>query len=238
MYIMPRVRRFFFFTYLTITMVLCGAYTVKYNANTLEYQQSKEEWFFKAISGYPVSITFEPVVLFDNGEYMEVGTEPIGSLDRETSKSNRPKAWGKWKLKGGRYYLTDHKGKINDYGLGSGNWFPAFPYRANLKLAGTYKNTSSTDVGSGVSLAISKITFLDGEYFMEGENVGALTSNASAWKKSTHTGTYRIEGHAITLNFSDGKQEKRSFAISAKGNPAVPNPRMIFIGGDAYLAEE
>ncbi|MBW8244285.1 hypothetical protein K1F50_15860 [Muricauda oceani] len=226
------------FSYLIIIVVICGAYTVKYSANTLEYQQSKEKWFFKAISGYPMSITFEPLVLFENGDYVEVGMEPIESLNRTVSKSNRPKAWGKWELKGDRYYLTNHKGKTNDYGLGSGNWFPAFPYQTNLKLARSYKNTCSTDVGYGNTLTISKITFIDGEHFLEGENMGALSPNAAAWKKSGHTGTYHIEDHTITLNFSDGKQEKRSFAISAKGNPAVPNPKMIFIGGDAYLAEE
>ncbi|MDF0717715.1 hypothetical protein PY092_16245 [Muricauda sp. 334s03] len=230
--------RLFFFTFLTFIMVICGAYTAKYSENTQGYQKSKEEWFFKAISRYPVSITFEPIVLFDNGDYVEVGTEPVGSLDRVPSKSNRPKAWGKWELKGGRYYLTDHKGRTNDYGLGSGNWFPAFPYRPNPKLARIYQNTCSTDIGYGSTLTISKVTFIDGEHFIEGENMGGLTPNAATWEKSAHTGTYHIEDHIITLNFSDGKQEKRSFAVSPKGNPAIPNPKMIFIGGDAYLAEE
>lgn len=227
-----------FFSYLTIVLLLSGGYTLKYKANALEWQQAKEQWFFKAISGYPVSITFEPVVLFENGEYVEVGTQPIASVDKEVSKRNRPKAWGHWELKGDSYHLTDHKGKAHDFNLGSGNWFPAFPYQKTVALARLYKNTSSIDVGLGTTLAISQITFLDGEHFIEGENMGTLTPSASAWKKSTHTGIYQIEDHTITLTFSNGKQEKRSFAVSAKGNPAMPNPRMIFIGGDAYLAEK
>lgn len=91
-------------------------------------------WFFRAVSGYPAAISFEPVVLFKNGEYYEVGEEPLESLNVAQSKSKRPMAWGTWQLKGQTYLLTNHKKQLSDYQLGSGNWFPAYAYTGAVKL--------------------------------------------------------------------------------------------------------
>ncbi|MGS2737959.1 hypothetical protein [Sinomicrobium sp. M5D2P17] len=230
-----------------VCLFILLVYTALINAafsNTLKTppspgnMQTEEQWFFKAISAYPVSVTFEPVVLFKNGEYLEVGITPITSLNIEKSKVERPKAWGKWKKENDTYYLTNYKGKTYDYKTGSGNWFPAFRYGNDVQLARSYKTTSSTDVESAATLAISKISFIDDRHFVEGNNTGTIAPASAAWKENKHTGTYTIRGHTLILTFADGRQEQRSFALGASGNPARPDTKMIFIGGDAYLAEK
>ncbi len=198
-----------------------------------------EGWYFRAVSGYPAAVTFEPVVLFKNGEYWEAGAEALENLNVAADKAKHPRAWGKWKKQGSTFWLTDSKGKSHDYKLGEGNWFPAYAYTGSLKLKRAYERSSGGDYGNGLrALAISKINFVDATHFTEGNNGGVMTSNASAWKKSGKQGTYRIYGHTIEFTYQDGKTVKTSFALGAEGPPMKPVNTLIFIGGYAYTDED
>lgn len=195
-------------------------------------------WYFRAVSGYPAAVAFEPVVLFKNGEYFEVGDEPLELLNVQASKSSRPRAWGKWRKTGSTFYLTDNKGKTYDYQLNSGNWFPAYPYSPSIKLKHAYEKVSGGDYGSGTNaLIIKKLTFIDATHFSEGTNGGITTANAKGWKNTTSAGTYRIYGNTIELTYSN-KVIKKSFAIGAEGSPPHPSVNIIFIGGDAFTDTE
>ncbi|EHQ25463.1 hypothetical protein [Mucilaginibacter paludis] len=198
-----------------------------------------EGWYFRAISGYPAAITFEPVVLFKNGDYWEAGGETLETLNIATDKSKHPKAWGTWKKQGQKFVLTNSKGEANDYKLGEGNWFPAYAYTGAVKLKPAYEKVSGGDYGNGLSaLSIKKITFLDATHFNEGLNAGMSTGNAAAWKKSATGGTYRISGHTIEFTYNNGTVVKTSFALGAKGGPIRPDNALIFIGGYAYTDTE
>lgn len=198
-----------------------------------------EAWFFRARSGYPAAISFEPVVLFKNGEYFDVGEEALDMLDVAASKAKRPLAWGKWKKSGNTYYLTDSKNNTTDYQLGTGSWFPAYPYSASVKLKAAYENTSGGDYGNGTNaLFKTEIHFLDETHFTHNTNSGITTPNAAGWNKSNSSGTYKIYGHTLELKYNDGKTVKQSFAFGASGSPAKPTNTMIFIGGDAYVDKD
>ncbi|MFD1257233.1 hypothetical protein ACFQ3S_10525 [Mucilaginibacter terrae] len=196
-------------------------------------------WYFRAISGYPAAITFELVVLFKNGEYYEIGEDPLETINLATAKSKYPKAWGTWKKQGATFYLTNYKSESNDYKLGEGNWFPAYAYTPAIKLKRVYERASGGDYGNGTSaLTISKIAFVDATRFTEGMNAGISTSNAAAGKRTSANGTYKITGNMITLTYNDGKVVKKSFALGASGSPAKPTNTMIFIGGQPYTDED
>ncbi|WP_109606973.1 hypothetical protein [Mucilaginibacter oryzae] len=197
-----------------------------------------EGWYFRAVSGYPAAISFEPVVLFKNGEYFDVGDEPIETLDVAASKSRRPKAWGTWKKTGATFTLINSDGKPHDYKLGVGNWFPAYAYTGAIRLKKAYEKVSGGDYGNGTNaLVINKINFIDATHFTEGANGGVMTSGATAWKKTANGGTYKISGNTIELNYGT-KVIKKSFALGATGSPAHATNTMIFIGGDAYTDTE
>ncbi|MBL4675791.1 MAG: hypothetical protein JKY70_06245 [Mucilaginibacter sp.] len=197
-----------------------------------------EGWYFRAVSGYPAAIAFEPVVLFKNGDYFDVGNEPLELLDVAASKAGRPKAWGTWKKTGATFSLTNSQGKSHDYKLGSGNWFPAYPYSKAITLKKAYEKVSGGDYGNGTNaLVIKKLTFIDATHFTEGANGGIMTAGASAWKKSKTAGTYRIYGNTIELTYAD-KTVKKSFALGATGSPPHATNTMIFIGGDAFTDTE
>lgn len=199
---------------------------------------SVEGWFFRAVSGYPVSIIFEPVVLFKNGDFFSVGEEPIETLDAGQSKRDRPAAWGTWKKEGETYYLTNYKGNTYDYRLGSGNWFPAFPYSDAEPLKESYENTSGGDYGNGMhALFKTRINFLENKYFHHLTSSGISTPGSAAWKKTSDAGTYTVSGHTIEFTYNDGSVVKMPFALGASGSPAKPTSRMIFIGGDAFVED-
>lgn len=227
-------RKLLILIFFTIALIPFGKSQSK-EKRIKQNQLAVEGWFFRAISGYPVSITFEPIVLFKNGDYFEVDKVPIDEMDLTSSKQQQPKAWGKWQLRDGVYYLTNYKGKTADYKLGSGNWFPAYAYNKNLPLKSVYERTSGGDYGNGTqALIINKISFLDDRHFEEGTSAGISTPNSSGWKKSKNAGTYAIDEHTLTLRYNDGREIRHSFAVGASGNPAKPSMNMLFIGGDAF----
>lgn len=194
-----------------------------------------EGWFFRAISGYPAAVTFEPVVLFKNGDYYEVGEQPLEMLDVAKAKQSNPAAWGTWQKKGEAYSLTDSKHRSTDYKLGAGNWFPAYPYSSSLPLKRAYERVSGGDYGAGTSaLSVTKIQFLDAIHFSQGLNAGISSGNAAGWKKSKASGTYKLQGNTLELTYDDGKVVKTSFALGAQGAPPKPTVTLIFIGGYAY----
>ncbi|MGB5818683.1 MAG: hypothetical protein WBG90_04300 [Saonia sp.] len=196
-----------------------------------------EGWYFRAISGYPASITFEPIVLFENGTYFRIDEEPIADIDFSESKKNNPNLWGTWKKANGKFILTNEKNKAKEYDLDKGNWFPAFPFDGSIFLKGKYEKISGGDFGSGLyALFKSEIVFLDEEHFTNSEDSGISSYSSNAWKSSKDSGTYRIDTNTIEFEYNGGKTIRLSFAIGAKGDNVIDTD-MIFLGGKAYVIE-
>ncbi len=237
---MKKLKSLFLFL-LPIIIILSSSFTGKIPLNKfgLLLQQEVDGWYFRAISGYPAAISFELVVLFKNGDFYEIGKQPLEKLNISQSKAKEPINWGKWKKSGQTFYLTNNKEKTYDYQLGTGNWFPAYAYTGNPQLKKSYENTAGGDYGNGTNaLFKTNIVFVDGIHFTHSTNNGVSTYNAAAWNKSSSAGTYKITAHRIILTYGDGKIEDQSFALGASGSPAKPTTNMIFIGGDAYVDQD
>jgi hypothetical protein len=194
------------------------------------------QWFFRSVSSGTGGISFEPVALLANGQYLDIGSEPLEVVNLTADKAKRPAAWGSWRKNGGTFVLTDYKGRPASYTLGSGSWFPAYPAGA-VPLKRAYHNASGGAVGVATSLVISKIQFLDGTHFQDGKDAGIISSNAAGGSKRSGSGTYRLQGHTLTLTYADGRTVRKSFALGAEGTPARASNKIIFIGGDAYTEE-
>lgn len=194
------------------------------------------QWFFRSVGNASGGISFEPVALLAGGQYCDVGEAPLETLNPTADKAQRPAAWGTWRKSGSAVVLTNYKGQSNSYSLGTGSWFPAYAAGA-APLKRTYANASGGSAGTATSLVISKITFLDGSRFAEGASAGIVAANAAGGNRRSASGTYRLQGHTLTLTYTDGRTVRKSFAIGASGNPARPASTLIFIGGDAYTDE-
>jgi Zn/Cd-binding protein ZinT len=218
------------------TAVSCQKDTPERKEDTAQEDPNVEGWFFRAISGYPVSVTFEPIVLYKDGEYVEVEDEPVDDLNKAVDKRERPKAWGTWRKEGDTYYLTNNEGRTADYQLGNGNWFPAYPYMKDVALASAYENTTGGDYSNGTSaLFKTRIDFPQEGYFYHSFNGGVIAPGSAAWNKTEDAGTYTITDHTMVLTYNTGQVVRLSFAMGAKGNPAHPSSDMVFIGGDVFL---
>ena len=216
----------------------CKKSASKENQPSSEQDSNVEGWYFRVVSGYPMSITYEPIVLFKDGQYVEVGDQPLEDMDPEQDKKERPSAWGTWEKQDDTYYLTNSGGYVADYRLGTGSWFPAYPYTEEIPLAKAYENTSGGDFGNGTSaLFQTRIDFPEAGYFYHKSNAGVLTPGSTGWSQSADAGTYSIQGHTITLRYNGGEEVRLSFAVGAKGNPANPNGEMLFIGGEVFVSE-
>ena len=153
------------------------------------------------------------------------------------AQAARPAAWGSWRKNGAAFVLTNYKNQSSSYTLGSGSWFPAYAYTGAVPLKRAYENASGGSVGVATSLFISKIQFVDATHFRQGEDMGVLAPNAAGSRTSSASGTYRLQGHTLTLTYADGRTVRKSFALGAGGSPAHPVNTLIFIGGDAYTDE-
>ncbi len=193
-------------------------------------------WFFRSVSNAYGGITFEPVALLANGQYCDVGEAPLESLDAAADQARRPAAWGRWRPAGNAIELTGYKGHTSSYTLGDGSWFPAYPAGAT-PLQRTYKNSSGGSVAGATSLVISELHFVDDSHFTEGADGGVVTANAAGGSRRSASGTYQLQGHTLSLTYTDGRTVHKSFAIGAEGSPARPSNTLIFIGGDAYTDE-
>ena len=78
---------------------------------------------------------------------------------------------------------------------------------------------------------------MDGSHFTEGQNAGIVSGNAAGGNRRSTGGTYRLQGHTLTLTYEDGRTVRKSFALGATGSPARATNTMIFIGGDVYTDE-
>lgn len=196
-----------------------------------------EGWYFRAISGYPAAITFKPVVLFKDGTYFLVNEEPTEDLDVFKSRIDDKSRWGKWQRNKDLFTLTNAEGKIKEYDLRKGNWFPAFPFDDSISLKGKYKKVSGGVYSNSVlALFQSEIVFLGDSHFTNSEDGGITAYSSNAWKTSKNSGTYEIYDNTIILNYNQSDKVRLSFAIGAKGYDTIDTD-MIFIGGKAYVKE-
>lgn len=219
----------------------CGKSDAKPQEQELSQQPANDEvegWYFRIIYAYPMSLTYEPIVLFKDGQYLEIKDKPLEDIDKVKDKTAHPEAWGTWEKKGDTFYLSNYAGHVSDYRLGSGSWFPAFPYSAETPLADAYENITGGNYGNGThALFKTRIDFPQEGYFYHSSSGAVISPNSSGWNQQKDAGTYSIKDHTMVLRYNDGQEVRLSFAISAKGTPAKPNAEMLFIGGDVFVAE-
>lgn len=198
--------------------------------------------YFRAIAATGSGVDFEPIAMFANGDYLELGDTPLAELDAAQSKAREPQRWGTWRKSGETFLLTGRDGRTADYHLGSGNFFPAFTTaEGGTALSGAYSRTTSTGVqpagGMATVMTVDKIRFSADGRFTEGSNMGAMGHGVFAGRRTGGGGRYRLSGTTLELNYADGRVKRTSFVYGASGRPAHPSKVMIFIGGDPFVTE-
>lgn len=203
--------------------------------------------YFRLIGTFGVggmaAMDFEPVILFKDGSYVEIGDQALEDMDLSADRQARPKAWGRWSRTGAAFVLTGISGQPDTYELQQGRFFKAFPASAG-KLLPAYKRLSgggNAALGGEVTIAIkSKIAFAPDGRFVEGADVGAVSSGSqSGWATAVaasngKNGTYVVKDHTLTLTYADGTVKREFFAFASRKTPPQPDPEMIFVGDSVY----
>jgi len=203
--------------------------------------------YFRLIGTFGVggmaAMNFEPIILFKDGTYVEMGDQALEDMDLAADRQTRPRSWGRWSKAGAAFVLTGSTGKSNSYALQQGRFFKAYPASA-AKLLTAYKRLSgggNAALGGEVTIAIkSKIAFAPDGRFVEASDVGAVSSgDMSGWATAVSgsngkNGTYTVKDHTITLTYADGTVKREFFAFASKKTPPQPDPEMIFVGDSVY----
>ncbi|MBB3472944.1 hypothetical protein [Sphingomonas sp. BK345] len=196
--------------------------------------------YFRAIAG-GAGVSYEPLVFFTNGDYVELDETPLVDLDAAADRARSPARWGTWRKQGETFLLTSSKGRTSDYRLGLGSFFPAFTADRS-PLSGTYKLTSGSTVymadGPVSTLGVSRLTFAaDGTFTQGAEGGGVAPTVAVSSRAAQRSGRWKLSGTMLELTYADGRQVRKSFVWAAQGTPPRPDPDMAFIGGDPFLRD-
>ena len=205
--------------------------------------------YFRSTTGFGVgglmTIDFEPLIFLRDGTYYEIADTALEDVDLAAERAARPKRFGRWSAKGAGFVLTDARGRANDYALGDGSFFRAFPAVANERVARAYRRLSgggNTALGGDVAISVeSRYDFhADGSYG-RGGSVGATNSGAStgvgtaiARRRAPEGGRYALDRHTLTLTAADGRTRRLFFAYGSQKDPPEIDREMIFVGDDVF----
>lgn len=187
----------------------------------------------EAVLFYPFGADTHPVLLLKNGEYCDRINLPPSEMDVSAHRKEFPKAWGKWRRRGGGYERFGSRGKWVD-----AEWEGPLPTaRPGEQLDGRFHSLSGSNA---VTTDTSDIHFLPGRRFRMSGVVGASVGGVPGLPRATvasprrGSGTYRFDGDAIVLHHDDGRTERRSFYWFTSKTPAfLMNGRLYYHNGEA-----
>ncbi len=186
--------------------------------------------------GGAMILVYDPVLLLRDGSAFDSLEIPPTDFDVAASKRAQPRDWGRWTRTKDGFRVVWNRPKDTDEIKNENRCVPAKP---GERLNRAYSSTSgggNTAMGGDVMIAISGTYefFPDGRFSTE-RSAGGTSSSITTLSKSKNAGTYRLDGHALTLRFNDGKTLRRLFYFypSEKSRSDV-----IGIGSSTYIGEK
>ncbi|WP_298952170.1 hypothetical protein [uncultured Methylobacterium sp.] len=213
--------------------------------------------YFRSTTGFGVGglmiVDFEPLIVLRDGTYYEIGDTALEDVDlaaeRAAERAARPRRFGRWRKAGEGFVLTDSRGNANDYRLGDGSFFRAFPASAGESVARAYRRLSgggNSAMGGDVAVAVeSRYDFRPDGSYGRGGSVGAINSGASTGvgssvsrRRTPEGGRYALDRHTLTLTGADGRSRRLFFAWGSQKTPPEPDRDMLFIGDDVFTSAD
>lgn len=205
--------------------------------------------YFRSVTGFGVggmiTVDFEPLIVLRDGTYVEIGDAALEDVDLVAERAARPHRFGRWTRAGGGFVLTDSKGRANDYKLGDGSFFRAFPAAAGESVSRAYRRLSgggNSAMGGDVAVAVeSRYDFRADGGYGRGGSVGAINSGASSGvgtaigrRRAPEGGRYALDRHTLTLIGADGRSRRLFFAYGSRNDPPEIDRDMIFLGDSVF----
>ena len=200
--------------------------------------------------GGMVVITYQPVVLLDDGTAYEVRKAAVEDTDFAEERRAHPKDWYRWQQNGLVFVLTDDRGRAESYKPQDGRFFIAHTAEKGGMLHGSYKS-----VGGGGNSALGgemAIMFTDQMNFTQdgrmtsGQNtaiVGSGSQTGVSMAGGSQRGmrgvaSYKLSRYTLEVHFPNGQVERQFFAYSSHGENALVDADMIFVGDRPYTRDK
>lgn len=209
--------------------------------------------YFRSTTGFGVggmmTIDFEPLILLRDGTYYEIADTSLEDVDLAAERLAKPRLFGRWSSAAKGFVLTDFKGRSNDYALGDGSFFRAFPAASGETVKRSYRRLSgggNSAMGGSVTVAVeSRYDFHSDGSYGRGGSVGAINSGADTGvgtaigrRRAPEGGRYALDRHTLTLTGADGRSRRVFFAYSSQKEPPEIDWNMIFIGDDVFSSDD
>lgn len=209
--------------------------------------------YFRSTTGFGVggmmTIDFEPLIFLRDGTYYESADTALEDVDLAAERLARPRRFGRWTRAGKGFVLTDQKGKSNDYALGDGSFFRAFPAAPGETVKRSYRRLSgggNSAMGGSVTVAVeNRYDFRPDGSYGRGGSVGAINAGADTGvgtaigrRRVPEGGRYALDRHTLTLTGADGRSRRVFFAYSSQNQPPEIDRDMIFIGDDVFSSDD
>lgn len=197
-------------------------------------------FYSKVGFGYGGMMTFNPtpLVLFKSG----VALYDMEGLKFESGlaahKAAHPKDWTTWRRAGGAIEVAGSKGWERITYTKTMDRLPR-----GFSLAGNYSRMSgggNLAVGGTSAVVVwSNLSFDRAGNFASGggsgsassaEGGGSKTSVITSGRAPNRYGRYSIDGYTLTLNYADGRVERRMIVTE------VADPHVIWLDGDGYTS--
>lgn len=163
---------------------------------------------------------FSAYLLLENGSIKKYLVSPPALLNEKQSKQQHPEDWGTWKKSGDAIVVIWNDGKSETWDT----WYFGMPADKYEKLDGKYVSQNAT--GNEDYYAI---TFTDdGQFSLTEKKYGT---------NQTLTGSYLLDGYAITLEFDNGHKEQWAFnfyCIGHNTDQPTKNTKAFIMAEDNY----
>ena len=175
-----------------------------------------EDVILRTVTNYGLNgayIENEVSVLFRNGDLITNPSRPIKQLDIKSSKIQSPKKWATWRKEGSVLWVTKAwKNKTYDWK----KYFKLRPAKEGAILVGTY--FTSDAFGGDRVVNASTVSFNSQGKFAWNTIKGGDTPWLPTYSNKNSAGTYKLDGHTITLQYNNGKEESFFFGFYPKDN--------------------
>jgi hypothetical protein len=179
-------------------------------------------------------LEYNPVLLLRDGSARRDLEIPPLDVNLAQDKSSNAKDWGRWTRQGAKFSVK-FAGETADEVKASYKTRPARPGETLLRGYTSMGGGGNTAMGGDVMTFYSNsyIFTRDGRFALKSSG-GGSSSNVSALSSSKNGGRYRLDGHALTLKFNDGRQIRKLFYFYPNDNKSD----VIGIGDSAYIGDK
>lgn len=189
-----------------------------------------DESYSSGVGGMTI-ITFDPVLVLRDGSARRDLEIPPLDVNLARDKASHKSDWGRWTRRGDKIVVKWAKGESDEIRAS---------YKTRPARAGERLGTRYTSIGGGGNTALggSVMTFSSNSYafgrdgrFTTESSGGGSAPGVVANSNSKNAGRYRLDGHALTLVFNDGRRVRQLFYFYPGKNPTV-----IGIGDDSFTS--